>query len=1198
MKSSGLKESEALMKAISNDCLNQHIGMIRSTAGKGNVLFLDGNIAVTVQHCIYDKKTNTWMQNVRLIWNDNKGNLKEIPALVDPEFDKDKDKLVFLYLDEKIELAPICLFEKNIKFQEQLTMIGYSKSYKEKVGLDIISIGFHSESVDKELILEMKSRAKSYQGFSGSVIVDQGNSIVGFIISQQMEKDTAIALYGITVKSQLSLLEKHNITVISEKLYGQTEPEDIRVDINPNTYYRNKQWKSSNDSETENAESETENEKHYENARNVQEEFIWDIKYTSIDGIAGEPKTQRKERIALTTQWKEEFMQYPGWLVIPADMREKVKTYTNRKDLLYCNVNDLKNDSIYAAELLDFAYEYTNRYQKACLPWDKNMKKDIYNIWSAKKERHISDPERNPKWFTIGLFLLEQYRQNGNEEKWQEIYKELSNSKIDRPDGKDYLNFEDILHDFNNMELEKVALKLALYSLEGKPYDICLRVIGIQVEMGHYEEALKKIDHLIQCIQKERNELPEEASQKRVYLYCILTCTLYIKAYVLQEKDPFEESVRKKCQGIYQEISDYKKYYNLEKEKELFKNGALIWLKKEIPDPKFDLNRESITLIQSDNQCWETYTVFKSMEYCGFPVPLQHTKLFQNYLEFLIKSIMKDHPKYSWQLLLRFGKADTVHKCLTRQTIESWDRKEMDEFYQYICNAITNNLEEIKKCNFYYDKNIYTSFIVAGLPILEKLSVVLEPLQQEKLISLMVLLINKEVVKDGRLLNPFISCIMRQTNDDVKRKRLNELLSCSLKKRNKDSLTEQLDPFDVFTEYELSKNLYEKSYIEPKFIKNIFQNAQQPDTDRTSILARMGQLFEWKKLSENQEKEFGDLLWKELDSETQLPNMKQYYVFTFMKWPHPAQIDPLTRSKNYFINDHVVETCKNELKGGNLSKISYWKQLEIWNRYYVDCWTKEEKEWFLELFISCSSYLLGYWKNIRYDFQIDLSKWQLKMMICAITSFGRNGWKNIEEKHAQKLLKLLKAFEKDGIYTWEVEAVFLAEETVPKFLEKMLEIMYEMDSNMVYSATMATGRCLETITEERIINKTLLELFKLAKCHKEPGLEDFLILLHNLFYRREKKFSSKVMGNIGTVLRLLENYTNANSRTAEQLDIRERIKIRKQCASLAFLVYLYENKFCKGKHSIEVTNWKNICIGENAEREFVEVKNSWLLPEE
>lgn len=1183
-----------------NEEIDQHIGQIFTDENKGTVLFLNESTALTVKHCVYSESKSCYLTDVLLVGNDKTKKYFEIEASVDSTFDKERDELVILHLKEKINLDAIPLTAKKIDVNEELRMVGYGNSYSaQKVWLKIYTINLANEHTNNELIIQVEhANTKDYSGFSGSIMLDPQNRIVGIIKLQNIEEEQANALIGISIKNQCDFFKKYSIPVFPEILYDQTEPEDIRNDIAPNTYYRNKQWKSSNDSETENAESETENEKHYEKARNVKEEFIWDIKYTSIDGIAGEPKTQRKERIALTTQWKEEFMQYPGWLVIPADIREKVKTYTNRKDLLYCNVIDLKNDSIYAAELLDFAYEYTNRYQKACLPWDKNMKKDIYNIWSVKKERHISDPERNPKWFTIGLFLLEQYRQNGNEEKWQEIYKELCNSKIDRPDGKDYLNFEDILHDFNNMELEKVALKLALYSLEGKPYDICLRVIGIQVEMGHYEEALKKIDHLIQCIQKERKELSEEASQKRVYLYCILTCTLYVKAYVLQEKDPFEESVRKKCQGIYQEISDYKKYYNLEKEKELFKNGVLIWLKKEIPDPKFDLNRESITLIQSDNQCWETYTVFKSMEYCGFPVPLQHTKLFQNYLEFLIKSIMKDHPKYSWQLLLRFGKADTVHKCLTRQTIESWNRKEMDEFYQYICNAITNNLEEIKKCNFYYDKNIYTSFIVAGFPILEKLSVVLEPLQQEKLISLMVLLINKEVVKDGRLLNPFISCIMRQTNDDVKRKRLNELLSCSLKKRNKDSLTEQLDPFDVFTEYELSKNLYEKSYIGPQFIKNIFQNAQQPDTDRTSILARMGQLFEWKKLSENQEKEFGDLLWKELDSETQLPNMKQYYVFTFMKWPHPAQIDPLTRIKNYFINDHVVETCKNELKGGNLSEISYWKQLEIWNRYYVDCWTKEEKEWFLELFISCSSYLLGYWKNIRYDFQIDLSKWQLKMMICAITSFGRNGWKNIEEKFAQKLLKLLKAFEKDGIYTWEVEAVFLAEETVPKFLEKMLEIMYEMDSNMVYSATMATGRCLETITEERIINKTLLELFKLAKCHKEPGLEDFLILLHNLFYRREKKFSSKVIGNIGTVLRLLENYTNANSRTAEQLDIRERIKIRKQCASLAFLVYLYENKFCKGKHSIEVIDWRNICIGENAEREFVEVKNSWLLPEE
>lgn len=180
--------------------------------------------------------------------------------------------------------------------------------------------------------------------------------------------------------------KKYSIPVFPEILYDQTEPEDIRNDIAPNPHYKNKQWKSSNDSERENANSGTENGTYHENPQNMREEFSWDIKYTSINGIAGEPKAQRKERLALTQQWKEEFLHYPGWLVIPADMRQKVKNYTNGKDLLYCHINDLKKDNIYADELLDFAYEYTKRYQKTCLPWDKKMEEDIYNIWSAKKK--------------------------------------------------------------------------------------------------------------------------------------------------------------------------------------------------------------------------------------------------------------------------------------------------------------------------------------------------------------------------------------------------------------------------------------------------------------------------------------------------------------------------------------------------------------------------------------------------------------------------------------------------------------------------------------------------------------------------------------------------------------------------------------------------------------------------------------------
>jgi len=62
-------------------------------------------------------------------------------------------------------------------------------------------------------------------------------------------------------------------------------------------------------------------------------------------------------------------------------------------------------------------------------------------------------------------------------------------------------------------------------------------------------------------------------------------------------------------------------------------------------------------------------------------------------------------------------------------------------------------------------------------------------------------------------------------------------------------------------------------------------------------------------------------------------------------------------------------------------------------------------------------------------------------------------------------------------------------------------------------------------------------------------------------------------------------------------EFKENIKVRKQCATLAFLVYRFENTFYEGQHCPEVEEWRDICTGEKSENEFAEVKNCWLLPE-
>lgn len=661
--------------------------------------------------------------------------------------------------------------------------------------------------------------------------------------------------------------------------------------------------------------------------------------------------------------------------------------------------------------------------------------------------------------------------------------------------------------------------------------------------------------------------------------------------------NPYKEETRKKCNEINNEISKYKKYYNWDKEKILFTDGALTWLKKESPEPEFELNRESITLVRSENNCWEAYSVFKSIEYSGFPLYLRSKSLLNNQQDILVKSLLSYYPQYTWQLLLRLGKADVVKKCITREYLQSKNRKEIDELFEYVYNAIMNNIGKFQKYDPWYDQNIYTSIVASGIPILERMCAVLDYVQQGKMIDLMIRLIEENAVKDQRLLNQFISSVMNQTADYIKRTKINALLTCSMKKRENILGVVQLDPFDVFTEYELSNPLYRKAHLEPKIIKAIFNIGKQQKINRTSVLARMGQLYTWGKLTKEQEVAFGELLWSKLNEDTQLPDLEQYYFFVFMKWPHPEEIDPLKRIKKSFISEKVSSKWKEDIRGRNFTEISYWEQLAVWNRYYVDEWSAKEKKWFLELFIGCCSDMVKYWKESKYDFQFTFSKWHMKMMIRAIASFGRNGWKGTNPVQSKKLCTLLKEFYDEGIYSWEVEAMFLADEKVPAFMNEMLELMYETESDMVFSATMAVEKCLETIMDQQLKENTLLELFNLIKARKEPGLEYFLMIIHNIFYRTNSRFPSKIMKGVSQVLRLVEKYTRINFQTSTQEEFKENIKVRKQCATLAFLIYRFENTFYEGQHCPEVEEWKNICTGEKAENEFAEVKNCWLLPE-
>ena len=123
----------------------------------------------------------------------------------------------------------------------------------------------------------------------------------------------------------------------------------------------------------------------------------------------------------------------------------------------------------------------------------------------------------------------------------------------------------------------------------------------------------------------------------------------------------------------------------------------------------------------------------------------------------------------------------------------------------------------------------------------------------------------------------------------------------------------------------------------------------------------------------------------------------------------------------------------------------------------------------------------------------------------------------------------------------------------------------------------------------------LKELTKVVRTRKEPGLISFLVVLHNIFYRKTDNIPAEVLQSIEKAIIDIEKQTAYSENMNDEWKLKENIEVRCRCSALAFQIYLYEKRvFGEDKHSEATLHWKEICCGSQARKEFSEVRNEWL----
>ena len=925
-------------------------------------------------------------------------------------------------------------------------------------------------------------------------------------------------------------------------------------------------------------------------------EVDWQLHYEHKDGLLGNQEKRQNDIRTLTIQWREEREHYPNWYIPPASIREKLELYNQCEGLLQCET------LVSLKEQFDFTYELLWRYETALLPYTKFLQQQAYRIWKTVDEKEwLSNNDTKDRWFQIGLFLLREFREDLQEKDWNEVYRHLAGCIKSDKEKEFLLTWERILMNFSKMEISCVCNQLESLAVDPSFWEIRLRLCGLKAECGMRKEAQKELNAL-SC--EVRNKIFCEKPKKqpeRIYFKSLYACILHLQGFLLQSTGDYDETTRAEILNYHRERKKWFSFHSFEKEKAVCDHAVFTWMEKRYDLPSFELNRETVKIMDSGNYCREAYSFYRLLEKSGLPLHLGRVRLLSSHRESMMEAILDSHPRVAWQLLLRSEEKKDVERCLTRKRLALWDREAKDELFRYVYNALDRNIDLIKNHNPWWDGNICTSIADAAVEILKCMSAVATLPQQDQLIHLMINLIEKDAIQKVRSLDPFIIRVMGAASETSKASALNALLDCSAQDRHRLDSDKQVDPFDVISSKKLAEPLYKKNYVDPVNIINIFKKAEGSDTERSAAISRLGKLYQWGKLSVDQQRLFGELLWKQAEETTGLPDTDNYYVFVYLQWPCPSNIDVKDRIKNYFFAKKKIQDLHESLQNYKLFEIPYLDQLRVFNENIQEFWTADEMEQLMTI-------LLGFWEDAKAQMDARdgyFPEWEEKylyrayrLLVRTMASFSKTDSGLLSPLAISRTGDTLKSMREYGIETGEAEVVFSAGKEREGLLERLVDSLYATDTETAVPAAFAIQKYMLEYAKENEEKQTFLflELLKVIRAGKEPDLAVFLVIVHNIFYQNKKRLPEEILCMVNKALIAVEQKTRYTTEKQTDWELKRNIEIRAQGAALAFQVYRYEEEYQnKKEHSIATIQWKEICCEEKSVEEFVEVKNAWII---
>lgn len=621
---------------------------------------------------------------------------------------------------------------------------------------------------------------------------------------------------------------------------------------------------------------------------------------------------ESKELLELINYWKIEQQEYPGWIIAPNRVRNRIWRDFNNSIL---NIVESGESLTWQLQLY-LAYQVVWRLNLCLYPPIDSLIPKLEEILEHKKPNNFSkittpiqvdEYEFKEAWIKIALSVFNYYREKQNIEKfnyWKDKVENLVKEKQDWIYEYKYILCQNYLA---TLDYDATLKVVNTWDVSTSSPEWLLKKASVLIELGFLGKATSILEELLSKI---RATFVEEKDD--FYLYSAEGICLFLLRHIKIAENNFGttfdrfDELKEFFANPYDEIRQLR-YDVITNEV----NAASNVTRKKSFDPKKRSTSWSLGSDINYKSQTKSYNYLRLYYKGGFPSKAPGVRFFdKESLEKTIHNLSYQEKRWIFNILMRDGDRKLLNKWLDRVRIATNDSSDIDYLVNILFDTFAKSLSKLEDLNKRDD--LFRSFIEkqikVSVQLLSYLTIRLSKEELRDLLDLAIRFYNQPLIHQfSNLYNKYITDLFERLifalNFHLDGEILYKLLSTKVvgEKGFKVAIKDHWPEIFHYISIDNSNNkldMTKKIGGRVNELINIIKENYSKKARSRAIL-RVTSLYESDLLNQDQVNSFKDALWKHCSQNTGLPkhcNLNRYNVLSL---PAPDNINVKELLKNY-----------------------------------------------------------------------------------------------------------------------------------------------------------------------------------------------------------------------------------------------------------------------------------------------------------